>query len=71
MGMYASAKALELDFIPITKEQYDLVIPSPFLEMSSIQILLDTIRSSEFRKQVKILGGYDPKNSGHIIMEID
>ena len=71
LGIYASAKALDLDFIPVTKEQYDLVIPSSFINMDSIKIVLDTISSEDFREQLISLGGYDPKKSGELIAEIN
>ena len=30
VGIYAAARALDLDFIPLEKEQYDLIIPSSY-----------------------------------------
>lgn len=70
MGIYAAAKALGLDFIPMDREQYDLVIPSPVLHDPKIQAVLDTIRSHGFRDRVRALGGYDPSGSGDMLMEI-
>ena len=32
LGIYAAAKALNLDFIPVVTEQYDLVIPEIHFE---------------------------------------
>ncbi len=32
LGILAAAKALDLDFIPVAKERYDLVIPYEFFE---------------------------------------
>ena len=32
MGIYAAAKALGLDFVPLALERYDLVIPARFLD---------------------------------------
>ena len=49
MAIYAAAKALDLDFIPLTREQYDLVIPTDFLQNPNIQAVLETIRSQRFR----------------------
>jgi len=66
MGIMAAAKALNCDFIPIVKEQYDLVIPSAFVGDPKIQLLIDITRSEEFRKRVKGLGGYDPAKSGDL-----
>lgn len=70
MGIYAAAKALDLDFIPMDQEQYDLVIPTAMLDHPNIRIVLDTIRSPGFRERVLALGGYDPSRSGELVMEI-
>jgi len=66
MGIMAAAKALNCDFIPVVKEQYDLVIPSSFVDDPKIQLLIDITRSKGFRERVKELGGYDPAKSGDL-----
>jgi len=68
LGIYAAAKALNLDFIPVVTEQYDLIIPEIFYESENIQILLETINSPEFKKRVQALGGYSTKKTGQIII---
>ncbi|HGJ64384.1 TPA: molybdopterin biosynthesis protein [bacterium] len=68
LGIYASAKALNLDFIPITEERYDLAIPKKFLSLSNISIMLEIMRSEEFHRRVKALGGYDIRDTGKIIL---
>ena len=70
MGIFAAAKALNLDFIPMEQEQYDVIIPSSVLDMPAIQLVLETIRSEDFRKRVTALGGYDPSKSGQLWMEL-
>jgi len=67
LGIFAAAKALELDFIPVVTEQYDLVIPAEHYDTENIRILLDTIVSAEFRKRVQALGGYSTQNTGATI----
>jgi putative molybdopterin biosynthesis protein len=71
MGIFAAAKALDLGFIPIDREQYDLIIPSSILETPNIRAILDTIGSHIFRKRVNALGGYDPSKSGQLWMDVD
>jgi putative molybdopterin biosynthesis protein len=71
MAIYAAAKALDLDFIPMDREQYDLVIPTAFLQDPNIQAVLETIRSRRFRERVAALGGYDPSRSGELAMEMN
>ena len=66
LGIMAAARALDLDFIPVVREQYDLVVPSSFVDDPKITLLLDVLRSEEFRKRVKGLGGYDPAKSGSL-----
>jgi molybdenum cofactor synthesis domain-containing protein len=70
MGIYAAAKALDLDFVPMVREQYDLVIPSALLNQAGIQAVLETISSRHFRERVTSLGGYDPSKSGQLWMEV-
>jgi molybdenum cofactor synthesis domain-containing protein len=70
MGIFAAAKALDLDFIPVEREQYDLIIPSDMLNNPNIQALLETVRTGEFRHRVEALGGYDPSRSGEFWMEV-
>jgi putative molybdopterin biosynthesis protein len=66
LGIHAAARALNLDFIPVVTEQYDLVIPGEFFESSIIRVLLETINSDAFKQQVVALGGYDTKKTGNI-----
>ena len=70
MGIFAAARALDLDFVSMVREQYDLVIPSAMVEQSNIKVVLDTIRSRHFRERVTALGGYDPSKSGELWREI-
>jgi putative molybdopterin biosynthesis protein len=66
MGIMAAAQALDLDFIPVARERYDLVIPSRLLKDPRIALLLDIIRSDKFREQVMALGGYEVDETGKI-----
>lgn len=67
LGIYAAAKALNLDFIPVVTEQYDLVIPDEHFETENIQILIETINTGAFKKRVEALGGYSTEKTGMII----
>jgi putative molybdopterin biosynthesis protein len=67
LGIYAAAKALNLDFIPVVTEQYDLVIPEAHFESQNIRILLETINDAKFKKRVEALGGYSTTKTGTII----
>lgn len=66
LGILAAAQALDLDFIPVTRERYDLVIPTDLLEDDRIKLLLEIIRSPKFIDQVLALGGYEVEETGRI-----
>jgi len=58
IGTYSAAKMYDLDFLHISDEVYDLLIPDHFLELPSIQALLGVISSKEFKNRLEKLGGY-------------
>ena len=64
LGIFAAAKALGLDFVPIWEERYDLAIPEDFLSMPGINVVLEIIKTDRFGKRVKALGGYDTRDTG-------
>jgi putative molybdopterin biosynthesis protein len=67
LGIQAAARALDLDFIPVVTEQYDLVIPERFVRIEGIQVLLDTIGGANFKRRVAALGGYSTEMTGRRI----
>ncbi len=70
MGILAAAYALNLDFVPVAEERYDLIIPKEFLEDDKIAALLNLIcNSQEFKELVSTLGGYDLRDSGKVMYE--
>ncbi|MEW6003084.1 MAG: molybdopterin biosynthesis protein, partial [Nitrospirota bacterium] len=70
LGILAAARALNLDFIPVAKERYDLAIPCEFYEMDMLQCLMKIIKEdAEFRETVTKLGGYDISDMGKIMYE--
>jgi putative molybdopterin biosynthesis protein len=70
LGILAAARALKLDFVPLLKERYDLVIPREYYESDLLAPLLEIIRGSGFRAQVEALGGYDASQMGEVVGEL-
>jgi len=67
MGIRAAASALHLDFIPVTRERYDLIIPEAHRHDPKVEKLLAIIETdSDFRTTVEGLGGYNLKDCGRI-----
>jgi len=69
LGILSAVKAFHLDFVPVAKERYDIIIPKEYYSSLKIQKLLTMIRSEKFRKKVLSLGGYDLSQSGKVIKE--
>jgi len=69
LGILAAARALELDFVPLFSEQYQLVIPRRHYESEHLAPLLDILRSDDFRAEVDALGGYEVGDMGRVIWE--
>ena len=67
LGILAAARALDLDFVPLLKERYDLVIPREHYDSPLLQPLLDIIRNPAFRDLVEKLGGYDTSETGQTL----
>lgn len=63
----ASLQVKDVDFVPIKKERYDLVIKEEFINTPAIQITLEIINSEEFKSELKGIGGYDLSDIGKII----
>ncbi|HXF75136.1 MAG TPA: substrate-binding domain-containing protein, partial [Methylomirabilota bacterium] len=68
VGVRAAASICGLDFVPLQRERYDLVIPKAYYEtLSGLQVLLDTMVSKPFRDELEALGGYDTRDTGKIV----
>jgi putative molybdopterin biosynthesis protein len=70
MGIPAAAQALELDFIPLFQERYDLIIPKVFAESDLLTPLFGLLKSQSFQNAVKALPGYDTSVMGTLIAEV-
>ncbi|HOC82644.1 MAG TPA: substrate-binding domain-containing protein, partial [Synergistales bacterium] len=58
LGVKAAAEAFGTDFIPVTEEDFELVIPERFIDHPGILILLEALSDERWRSEVDSLGGY-------------
>jgi putative molybdopterin biosynthesis protein len=70
LGIAAAALALDLDFIPLFSERYDLIIPQEYVEDILLQPLFEVIGSSRFKSAVAALPGYDVREMGRVIGDL-
>lgn len=67
MAIYSSAKALDLGFIPVATERYDLVISESVWSDFKMRTALEIISSDSFRRMAASMGGYDVSDSGRMM----
>lgn len=67
LGILAAAEALHIDFIPVSKERYDLLIPGEFWDTPYVQNLVRILQMPEFQAEVRALGGYDTTDTGKVM----
>ena len=60
----AAARVFGLGFIPLVSERYELAVRRQHLDLPSVQVLLDTLARSNFRRELESLGGYDTRAAG-------
>ena len=65
LGVRSAAAALDLRFVSITWEDYDLVLPEDALDPAAP--LVTAVRSSAVRSAIEALGGYDTARSGEVV----
>jgi putative molybdopterin biosynthesis protein len=71
LGIAAAAQALNLDFIPLFDEQYDLVVPEEYFSSKLLTPVWEILANPEFQMAVSALPGYDVSKMGKIIWEIE
>lgn len=70
VGHRKAAEQVEgVDFIPLQKERYDLVVKREDMGEPVIKALLEILRSPGFRRELESMGGYDLKGMGEIVDE--
>ena len=67
LAVAASAKRHGLDFVPLHREPFDLVMRRRAYFEPPVQHLLAFTREPRFRRQAEALGGYDVSATGEIV----
>jgi molybdate-binding protein/DNA-binding XRE family transcriptional regulator len=61
-----AAEEAGLDFVSVREEDYDLCIPAELEGDPRVRLLMETLRSLEFRTSLGDLPGYDSSNTGEV-----
>jgi len=67
----STAIALGLDFLPLSEERFDLVFPKEWSADARSGWIVETLESRAFRRELASLGGYDTKQSGQVVTELN
>jgi putative molybdopterin biosynthesis protein len=67
LGVRAAARAFGLDFVPVAREPYDLVLERDLLDSDLLAPLWTLLDDRAFRSAVEALGGYDTGEMGRRI----
>jgi molybdate-binding protein len=70
MGIEAVARAQGLDFVPVHWERLDVIMRHCEFFEAPVQKLFSLTRTSEFRKQAALLGGYNVAKTGRVILNV-
>ena len=63
----SAARLLDLGFVPLREERFDMVVDRAAFFEQRIQALIDLLGSKDFRGQVSRLGGYDFRDCGKLL----
>lgn len=64
MAVQAAAAALDLEFIPLYAENYQLVIPVQYCDSDLLQPLFTLMQDAHFKKQIMTMPGYKVDHMG-------
>jgi len=67
LGLEAAAHNYGLGFIPLTLEQYDLVIPAKIADTSPVNEMMGWFASSKAKKEIAKFPGYETHNTGKVV----
>ena len=68
LGVLAAARAFGLDFVPVTREPYDLVMAAETVDDPLLAPLWALLRAPGFLVRVERLGGYSTEETGRRIV---
>jgi putative molybdopterin biosynthesis protein len=66
----ASLQVRDIDFIPLRRERYELVIKKEDINRAPFQVVLEILSSPAFKAELQGLGDYDLSETGKIVAEV-
>lgn len=69
VGIEKTARLIDVDFIPLIDEQYDLVLLKTKDNEALREFIVQTLNDPDFQAKISAIGGYDLTNAGTILYE--
>jgi len=69
LGIEYTAKMVGVDFVPLKKESYDIIIEKTEENKEIIEAIQEILTDPTFQKELQSIGGYDLSNTGKIVYE--
>lgn len=70
LGIPAAAHSLNLDFIPLFQEVYELIIPKVYAESDLLIPVFEVMNDCTFQQAIRNMPGYDISQMGKLMTEV-
>ena len=70
IGIAAVTQSLDLEFIPLFEERYDLIIPQEHARGQLLEPLIALLANQDFKQMVAGLPGYDVSEMGYVVADL-
>lgn len=69
IGIEKAASLVGVDFLPLIRESYDLVVMKNKANEALIPLILEVLQSTTYQKELEAIGGYDLSHTGQVLYE--
>ncbi|WP_010288807.1 helix-turn-helix transcriptional regulator [Kurthia massiliensis] len=69
IGIEKTAQLVDVDFVPIIEEHYDIVLLKTEENERLIEAVKDILNDDQYQQEVKNIGGYDVSQMGTVVFE--
>jgi molybdate-binding protein len=63
----SAAQTFAMDFVPLHRARYDLVMRKRTAELPSVKAFLDVLQRATLRRKLEVLAGYDTSQTGDLV----
>jgi putative molybdopterin biosynthesis protein len=64
----SAAKCLGLDFVPLSRERFDLIVASSDMDSAGIRFMFEALNRANLRRKLASLAGYEVRHTGEMLM---